>query len=163
MNPVSLQTLSSRINFYEVIALFHVLLEKDFLKLYLTRPVSNSDSSDDTKFWEYLDRMRIMHTDQTGFAHRQNRPDLRVQHILMGMMLGFVEVVVAKAMHEAVYLDTTKKAEGSRAFNKLRGIQNALFARHYVGDLDTGSVPRAVQLSELIVHAVYRLLHADVN
>lgn len=136
---------------------------KDFLKQYLVRLVSNNDWRDNSKFWEYLDRVGIMHTGETAFAHRKNRPELRVEYIHMGMLLGFVEDAVAKAVLEAEELDVTKKTEVLRAFNKLLWIQNDLFAKHYVADFDTGFVPRGVQLSKVRVPSIPTLATASLE
>ncbi|KAI9717768.1 MAG: hypothetical protein M1812_004497 [Candelaria pacifica] len=131
-----------------------ILRRKDFLKQYLVRLVSNNDWGDDGKLWEYMDRVGIMHTGEPGFAHRKNRPELRVEYLHMGMLLGFVEDVVAKTVLEAEELDAAKKVDVVRAFNKLLWIQNDLFARHYVVDHDTGSAPRGVQLPQVSANAI---------
>ncbi|KAI9816469.1 MAG: hypothetical protein M1827_001601 [Pycnora praestabilis] len=134
----------------EDLALDHpqILRRKDFLKQYLVRLVSNDDWSDNSGFWTYLDRVGIMHTGQPGFKHRQNRPDLRVEYVHMGLLLGFVEDVVAQSVLETDELDAGTKANVLRAFNKLLWIQNDLFARHYVIDRDSDFAPQGVQVAK---------------
>lgn len=118
----------------------NIMLRKDFLKGYLVRMVSNSNWSDESNYWEYLDRLGVVHTGQPGFKHREKRPELRVEYVHMGLLLGFVEDVVVKTVLEAD-LDADTKQKVIRAFNKLLWIQNDLFARHYIIDKDTGSAP----------------------
>ena len=118
---------------------------KDFLKRYLVKLVTNEDWSDDSNFWEYLDTVGIMHTGVPGFKHREKRPELRVEYIHMGLLLGFVEDVVVKSVLEMDAIDAGTKGKVVRAFNKLLWIQNDLFARHYVVDKDTGTRPRGME------------------
>ncbi|KAF3491684.1 uncharacterized protein GIQ15_01201 [Arthroderma uncinatum] len=110
----------------------NVLHRKDFLKAYLVKLVSNSDWSDSSKFWEYLDKVGVMHTGKPGFKHREKRPELRVEVMHMSLLLGFVEDIVLQAVMGAEELDTQTKTNVIRAFNKLLWIQNDLFQKHYV-------------------------------
>lgn len=91
---------------------------KDFLKTYLVRLVGNEDWSDHSRYWEYLDRVGIMHTGEPGFEHRKARPELRVEYVHMGMLLGFVEDLVINAILSAEELDLKKRVDVVRAFNK---------------------------------------------
>ena len=126
-----------------------IVHRKDFLKAYLVKLVSNEDWSDDSKFWQYLDTVGIMHTGVPGFKHREKRPELRVEYIHMGLLLGYVEDVVVKSVLEMDGVDAETKAKVARAFNKLLWIQNDLFARHYVVDRDTGTQPRAMDIRKV--------------
>jgi len=121
-----------------------IVHRKDFLKAYLVKLVSNEDWSDESKFWEYLDTVGIMHTGVPGFKHREKRPELRVEYIHMGLLLGYVEDVVVKSVLGMDGVDAETKGKVARAFNKLLWIQNDLFARHYVVDQDTGTKPRGM-------------------
>lgn len=75
-----------------------------------------------------------MHTGQPGFKHREHRPDLRVEYIHMGALLGFVVDVVVGAVlgmsEETVALEM--KSRVVRALNKVVWIQNDLFVRWYI-------------------------------
>ncbi|OJD15743.1 hypothetical protein AJ78_04041 [Emergomyces pasteurianus Ep9510] len=110
----------------------NIVHRKDFLKNYLVRLVSNKDWSDESSFWDYLDKVGIMHTGQAGFKHREKRPKLRVEVMHMSLLLGFVEEIVLKAILAAEELDLQAKTAVITAFNKLLWIQNDLFQRHYV-------------------------------
>ncbi|PGH17730.1 hypothetical protein AJ79_00871 [Helicocarpus griseus UAMH5409] len=110
----------------------NIVHRKDFLKNYLVKLVSNSDWSDESRFWDYLDKVGIMHTGQPGFKHRAKRPELRVEVMHMSLLLGFVEDIVLKATLGAEGLDLKTKTGVIAAFNKLLWIQNDLFQRHYV-------------------------------
>jgi hypothetical protein len=125
---------------------------KDFLKGYLVRLVSNSNWADDSSFWQYLDRVGLMHTGQPGFSHRKNLPELRVEYVHMGLLLGFVEDVIVKTTLEAD-LDVDTKQKVIRAFNKLLWIQNDLFARHFLIDKDSGSAPAGTEIHRVCLHS----------
>ncbi|OAX84014.1 hypothetical protein ACJ72_01630 [Emergomyces africanus] len=112
----------------------NIVHRKDFLKNYLVRLVSNKDWSDESSFWDYLDKVGIMHTGEAGFKHREKRPKLRVEVMHMSLLLGFVEEIVLKAVLAAEGLDLQTKTSVITAFNKLLWIQNDLFQRHYVVD-----------------------------
>ncbi|KAI9837989.1 MAG: hypothetical protein M1819_006143 [Sarea resinae] len=117
---------------------------QNFLQKYLERLVSNADWSDDSKFWQYLDTVGVMHTGLPGFKHREKRPELRVELVHMSALLGFVVDLVLKVVLENKDLAPSDKENVLRSFNKLIWIQNDLFARHYVVDRDSKSVPRGV-------------------
>lgn len=120
----------------------NIVYRKDFLKSYLVKLVSNGDWSDGSKFWEYLDRVGLMHTGDPGFKHRAKRPELRVEIMHCAALLGHVEDIVLKAVMGAEGLDLETKTAAIRAFNKLLWIQNDLFTRHYVIDMDSRTLPR---------------------
>ncbi|KAK2765563.1 hypothetical protein FQN54_008417 [Arachnomyces sp. PD_36] len=120
----------------------NIVYRKDFLKNYLVKLVSNSDWSDESKFWEYLDRVGLMHTGDPGFKHRAKRPELRVEVMHCSILLGHVEDIVLKAVMGAEVLDLETKTAVIRAFNKVLWIQNDLFTRHYVIDLDARTLPK---------------------
>jgi len=73
-----------------------------------------------------------MHTGKPGFKHREKRPDLRVEYIHMGALLGYVIDIVVGAVMEMDVIDNKMKSTVIRAFNKVLWIQNDLFARHYI-------------------------------
>ena len=120
----------------------NIAYRKDFLKTYLVKLVSNSDWSEGSRFWEYLDRVGLMHTGDPGFKHRANRPELRVEVVHCAALLGYVEDIVLRAVMGAEELDIETKTAVISAFNKVLWIQNDLFTRHYVIDLDTRSLPK---------------------
>jgi hypothetical protein len=112
-----------------------IAYRKDFLKGYLVKLVT-SDFRDDAKIWEYFDNVGIMHTGKPGFKHRTKRPDLKVDYIHIGALLGYVVDLVICAVMAEESLDTETKTGVMQAFNKVVWIQNDLFARHYVANLD---------------------------
>lgn len=59
-----------------------------------------------------------MHTGKPGFKHRAKRPDLRVEYIHMGALLGFVVDIVVGAVME-MDLDLVMKGRVIRALNKV--------------------------------------------
>ena len=73
-----------------------------------------------------------MHTGKPGFKHRAKRPDLRVEYIHMGALLGYVVDIVVGAVMEMDVIDTQMKSRVIRALNKVVWIQSDLFARHYI-------------------------------
>lgn len=109
-----------------------IVMRKDFLKNYLVKLVSTSDLTPTSPFWEYLDKVAIMHTGKPGFKHRQKRPDLRVEYIHMGALLAFVVNVVIGAVMGMDEVDNTTKGKVLCALNKVVWIQNDLFARQYI-------------------------------
>ncbi|KUJ21900.1 uncharacterized protein LY89DRAFT_681262 [Mollisia scopiformis] len=72
-----------------------------------------------------------MHTGQPGFKHREKKPELRVEYIHMGALLGYVVDILVGAVME---MDVANEMKGRviRALNKVVWIQNDLFARHYL-------------------------------
>ncbi|KAI5294054.1 hypothetical protein KEM55_006794, partial [Ascosphaera atra] len=110
----------------------NIQLRKDFLKGYLVRLVSNKNWADDAPFWDYLNKVGVMHTGVAGFKHREKRPELRVEIQHCSLLLGFVVDAVIKFVMGAEVLDNDTKTKALCAFNKLIWIQNDLFQRHYV-------------------------------
>jgi hypothetical protein len=84
----------------------------------------------------YLNNVGIMHTGRPGFKHREKRPDLRVEYIHMGALLGYVIDIVIGAVLAMEEIDLQLKGRVLRAFNKVLWIQNDLMARHYLEDKD---------------------------
>jgi hypothetical protein len=98
--------------------------------------VSTSDLSPQSPFWVYLNNVGIMHTGKPGFKHREKRPDLRVEYVHMGALLGYVVDIVVGAVMEMSEIDNVMKSRVIRALNKVVWIQNDLFARHYIGKVE---------------------------
>jgi hypothetical protein len=73
-----------------------------------------------------------MHTGQPGFKHRQNRPELRVEYIHMGALLGFVVNVVIDAVLKMDDVPNEGKSAVLKALNKVIWIQNDLMAKWYI-------------------------------
>jgi len=63
-----------------------IAFRKDFLSSYLVKLVTADYESNET--WEYLDKVGIMHTGLPGFKHRESKPELRVEYIHIGLLLG---------------------------------------------------------------------------
>lgn len=116
-----------------------IKFRKGFLTRYLAKLVEMN--YDNGKDWEYLDKVAVMHTGQVGFQHRAKKPGLRVELIHMSLLLGYVVDILLDAVVNHPDLDSETKAGVLRAFNKVIWIQNDLFARHYVVDEDTKTVP----------------------
>jgi len=109
-----------------------IALRKDFLKNYLVKLVSTTDLTPTSPFWVYLNNVGIMHTGQPGFKHRVKRPELRVEYIHMGALLGYVVDIVVGAVMSMDVIDNEMKCKVIRALNKVVWIQNDLMARHYL-------------------------------
>ncbi|KAG4434460.1 hypothetical protein IFR05_010070 [Cadophora sp. M221] len=109
-----------------------IALRKDFLKNYLVKLVSTTDLTPTSPFWVYLNNVGIMHTGQPGFKHRVKRPELRVEYIHMGALLGYVVDIVVGAVMGMDVIDNDMKCKVIRALNKVVWIQNDLMARHYL-------------------------------
>ncbi|KAG9246513.1 Protoglobin-domain-containing protein [Calycina marina] len=105
---------------------------------YLVRLVSTKDLGPESSFWLYMNNVGIMHTGKPGFKHREKKPELRVEFIHMGALLGYVIDLVIGAVMEMDALDLQTKSRVLRAFNKVLWIQNDLFARHYLKDSEDG-------------------------
>ena len=120
----------------------HIMRQKNFLKGYLLRILNNGDWTPSSPLWEYMDKVGIAHTGVPGLKHRIHRPDLRVEYMHMGLLLGYVEEIFVSTVLGMDQLDMATKKEVLSAWNKLLWIQNDLFARHYVVDEGTGERPR---------------------
>jgi len=131
-----------------------IRFRQDFLKRYLVRLVSNTDWSETSGLWDYMDKVGIMHTGEAGFKHREKKPGLRVEYMHMALLLGFVEDLVVGAVMEAD-LDIDTKIKVTRAFNKLLWIQNDLFARHYTVDQDTQIQPKTLDAGHGFMPTTY--------
>jgi len=77
-----------------------------------------------------------MHTGRPGFKHRENRPDLRVEYIHCGALLGYVVSVVVGAVMAMDDVPNDAKSKVILALNKVVWIQNDLFARHYIAPVE---------------------------
>ncbi|TVY20937.1 hypothetical protein LARI1_G001418, partial [Lachnellula arida] len=110
----------------------------DFLKSrlhnYLIRLVSTPDLTPTSPFWTCLNNVGIMHTGRPGFKHRASKPELRVEYMHMGALLGYVEDIVVGVVMGMEGVDAGTKMRVMRAFNKVLWIQNDLFARHYLAE-----------------------------
>lgn len=83
-----------------------------------------------------------MHTGRPGFKHREKRPDLRVEYIHMGALLGYVMDIVIGVVLEMEEIDLQLKGRVLRALNKVLWIQSDLMARHYLeSPVDGGVTP----------------------
>jgi hypothetical protein len=119
-----------------------ILHRKDFLKRYLLQLVKNEDWTASSKIWDYMDKVGIMHTGEPGFKHRARRPELRVEYVHMGLLLGYVEDLVLGAVMASDEISLQEKTAALKAWNKLLWIQNDLFAKHYVVDRASGFAPK---------------------
>lgn len=128
-----------------------IKFRKDFLKNYLVKLVSTSDLSPTSPFWVYLNNVGIMHTGLPGFKHRAKRPELRVEYIHMGALLGYVVDILVGAVMGMDEVDNVMKGRVIRALNKVVWIQNDLFARHYVKDVGMGQEREATPPAEGVV------------
>jgi len=108
-----------------------IAMRKDFLKSYIVKLVSTSDLTPTSPFWKYLDNVGVMHTGLPGFKHREKKPELRVEYIHMGALLGYVVDILVGAVME-MDIENGMKSRVIRALNKVVWIQNDLFARHYL-------------------------------
>jgi len=111
-----------------------IALRKDFLKNYLVKLVTTKNLTPTSPFWTYLQNVGIMHTGRPGFKHRQNRPDLRVDYIHIGALLGYVMDIVIDAVIGMEGVDLEMKGRVIRALNKVVWIQNDLFVDAYLED-----------------------------
>lgn len=113
----------------------------------MVKLVSTSDLTPTSPFWVYLNNVGIMHTGQPGFKHREKRPELRVEYIHMGALLGYVVDIVVGAVMSMDVIDNVMKARVIRALNKVVWIQNDLMARHYLveGGVDVITPPESVE------------------
>ena len=124
----------------------HIRRQMHFLQGYLLKIVKNEDWSATSPLWTYLDKIAIAHTGLPGFQHRAKRPELRVEYMHLGLLLGYVEDVVVGAVMGMEDIDSETKTSVVRAWNKLLWIQNDLFARRYVVDRDTGETPTGLDM-----------------
>ncbi|CZT40753.1 uncharacterized protein RSE6_00402 [Rhynchosporium secalis] len=90
-------------------------------------------------FWVYLNKVGIMHTGLPGFKHRVKRPELRVEYIHMGLLLGYIVDIVIGAVINIDAIDNEIKFKVMRALNKVIWIQNHLMSRHYLVESDDGN------------------------
>lgn len=107
-------------------------IKTDYLSQnYIVKLVTTSDLSPSSPFWTYLDKVGLMHTGKPGFKNREKKPELRVEYIHIGALLGYVlNVVIGATM--TLDIDTESKSKVILALNKVLWIQNDLFSRHYI-------------------------------
>ncbi|KAG5352368.1 hypothetical protein C0989_002631 [Termitomyces sp. Mn162] len=127
-----------------------IKFRKDFLAQYCRKLVTMDYEKEST--WEYLDKVALMHTGETGFKHREKKSSLRVEYIHCGILLGYVEDILVNAVATHPDLDLDTKTAVIRALNKILCIQNDLFARHYVADNESqvNAVSRTPSMSALV-------------
>ena len=138
----------------------HIKRQMGFLKGFLLKIVHNEDWSPSSPLWEYMDKVAIAHTGLPGFQHRAKRPELRVEYMHLGLLLGWVQDVVLGAVMGMDSIDLETKSKVARAWGKLLWLQNDLFARKYVVDRDTGETP--VGIDSKVPTGASRLLGAAV-
>jgi hypothetical protein len=107
---------------------------QDIFKSYTVKLLRNCDWSDDSNFWDWLDKLGVMHTGRPTFKHREKKPALRIELLHLSLLLGYFEDGVLQAVLDADNVDAATKRKVLVAFNKLLWIQNDLFSRHYVAD-----------------------------
>ena len=121
----------------------HILRQKDFLKGYLLRIVGTKEWGPEAKVWEFLDRVAVMHTGEAAVGRQSKGMEpLRVEYVHIGLLLGFLEDLVVKAVMGMEEVVLEERVKVVAAWNKLLWIQNDLFARRYVVDRETGSRPK---------------------
>lgn len=103
-----------------------------FLRGYILRVAGNADWSPESKLWEYMDHVAIMHTGSPGFKHGQHRPELRVEYEHTALLLGYLEDMIVDAVMGMAEVEFETRVAVFRAWNKVLWVQNDLFARHYV-------------------------------
>lgn len=110
----------------------NIKLRRNFLGGYLVKFVGNHDWTPQSRFWDYLDKVGLMHTGKPAFKHREKRPELHVDVHHCSLLLGVVLDMVLREITASDQIDDTDKVQALRALNKLIWIQNDLFQRHYV-------------------------------
>ncbi|THH20276.1 hypothetical protein EW146_g1034, partial [Bondarzewia mesenterica] len=109
---------------------------------------------DDIKTWEYLDRVGLIHTgvqQQLNTGKKSTKSPLRVEFIHMGLLLGYVEDIIIDAVLDHPDLDLKTKHAVLKALNKVVWMQNDLFAKHYVKDVDAIEAERKQGFSKSIL------------
>lgn len=110
------------------------------------RIVTNTDWTPDSPYWKYLDSLGHMHTGDSSPSPGagSTRPEgWRVEFMHFALLLGVLEDVVVEAVlekGEGFGLDWEGRMRVVRAWNKVLWVQNDLFARWFVVDLDGGVV-----------------------
>jgi Protoglobin len=116
---------------------------KDFLRAYLVRLLNNRDWSPESKFWEYLNKVGVVHTGRERTARKNV---LRVEYVHIALLLGWLQdqivgVVMGVDENEGVgegeeMWTVERKTEVLSALGKFWWVQNDLFARHYCEVVD---------------------------
>ena len=68
----------------------HIGRQMNFLRNYLLKIVSNKDWTPESKLFLYMNQVGVMHTGAPGFKYREKRPEVRVEYMHMGILLGHV-------------------------------------------------------------------------
>ena len=114
----------------------HIRRQMSFLRGYITRIAGNEDWSPESPLWGYMDKVAAMHTGEPGFKYRAKRPELRVEFVHLGLLLGWVgDMIVGAVMALEGVVDLQTKAAVVRAWSKVLWVQNDLFGRYYVKDV----------------------------
>ncbi|CAJ0635279.1 3859_t:CDS:10, partial [Entrophospora sp. SA101] len=108
-----------------------IKFRKDFLKKYLVKLVT---AEYDERFVNYLNYVGKIHTSFPGKASRIN-----VEYIHCNALFSYVNTILIDAISKAG-LENDVATKTTIAFTKLLWIQNDLFARHYVVDVDHNRV-----------------------
>jgi len=90
------------------------------------------------EFWEYLDKVGMMHVGQGRFH------PLHVEYVHIGVTLSFIQDVFTEAVLSHPRLKMERKIALVRALSKVIWIQNDLFAKWYVRDGDEFEEERLV-------------------
>ena len=122
----------------------HIGRQMNFLRSYLLKIVGNKDWTSESKLFLYMNQVGVMHTGAPGFKYREKRPEVRVEYMHMGILLGHVVNMLIDAVMGMEQVDVPTKTAVLKAWNKLLWIQNDLFARQYVIDRDTGEQPAGI-------------------
>lgn len=129
----------------------NILRRKDFLRAYLLKLAKNEDWTADSKIWQYMDDVAVLHTGSLPASKISNasrgkaRPKHavpRVEYIHLGLLLAYVEELVASAVMDLDGVEVETKKGVILAWNKLLWVQNDLFARRYVVDEGSGERPQ---------------------
>jgi Protoglobin len=138
---------------------------QDFLRAYLARVLNNRDWSPESRIWEYLDSVGRVHTGKG--VTRKSGQRLRVEYIhvaalmgwlqdqITGVVMGYEEEVKSERKEgegeEVVMWTAEKKTEVLRAWGRFWWVQNDLFARRYVEDVEEKWEGRLERRNELDV------------
>jgi Protoglobin len=113
---------------------------KNFLRAYLDRLLKNGNWNPESRFWEYLDNVGLVHT---GKQQTSRQSTLRVEYAHIAMLLAWLQDTIVGVLMDVKEEEEGKanwtlerKVEVLRAFGKVWWVQNDLFARHYCDDWD---------------------------
>ncbi len=66
----------------------NIIHRRDFLRAYLIRLLNNQDWNPQSRFWEYLDNVGVVHT---GRKHTAKNNTLRVEYVHIALLLGWLQ------------------------------------------------------------------------